>query len=239
MSAAPPWLVSTVVPRLAAELRAADERSASAPPPGGAGEGVRQAAVLLLFADIDIDTDTDTDIDTGPSAPQRAEILLTLRADHLRAHAGQVAFPGGRAEPGDPDPARTALREASEEVGLDASSVTVVAELPVLRVVPSNNDVTPVVAWWHRPGPLVPDRSEVSAVARTRLAQLADPAVRIGVRHPAGGVWPGFRLPELLVWGFTAWVLDRVVAACGLEVGWDRSPVLEMPPPASRPLRAG
>ncbi|MGF1664437.1 MAG: NUDIX hydrolase, partial [Kineosporiaceae bacterium] len=200
-----------------------------APPPGGGGGEVRRAAVLLLLAG------------AGPGeveAADGAEILLTLRAGHLRSHAGQVAFPGGRAEDGDAGPATTALREAAEEVGLDRSSVTVVAELPVLRVVPSNNDVTPVVAWWDRPGPLVPDRSEVAAVSRVGLRELADPASRVGVRHPAGGVWPGFRLPELLVWGFTAWVLDRLLAACDLEVAWDRSPVLELPPPASRPARA-
>jgi 8-oxo-dGTP pyrophosphatase MutT (NUDIX family) len=230
VSTAPPWLADGVVPRLAAYLRAAGERTGPAPPPGGTGDGARRAAVLLLLA--------DGGSQRGAAA-EGAQILLTLRAGHLRHHAGQVAFPGGRAEAGDPDPATTALREAAEEVGLDRSSVTVVAELPVLRVVPSNNDVTPVVAWWDRPGPLVPDRSEVAAVARVGLTELADPAVRIGVRHPAGGVWPGFRLPELLVWGFTAWVLDRLVAACDLEVGWDGSPVLELPPPASRPARTG
>jgi 8-oxo-dGTP pyrophosphatase MutT (NUDIX family) len=230
VTSVPPWLVGTVVPRLGADLRSAGERTAPAPPPGGSGDGARRAAVLLLLA---------AAAGAGSATPGGAEILLTLRAGHLRAHAGQVAFPGGRAEAGDTDPATTALREAAEEVGLDRSSVTVVAELPVLRVVPSNNDVTPVVAWWDRPGPLAPDRSEVAAVARVRLTELADPEVRIGVRHPAGGVWPGFRLPELLVWGFTAWVLDRLVAACGLEVGWDRSPVVEMPPSPSRPARAG
>jgi len=231
VTAAPAWLGGTVVARLGDDFRAARDRSAPRPPPGGAGSA-RRAAVLLLFA-------AAAEWGTAPASPAGTEVLLTRRAAHLRAHAGQVAFPGGRAEPGDPDPAGTALREAAEEVGLERSSVTVVAELPVLRVVPSNNDVTPVVGWWHRPGPLVPDRSEVESVTRVRLARLADPAVRIGVRHPAGGVWPGFDLPGLLVWGFTAWVLDRVVAACGLEVAWDRTPVVELPPPAPRPAEPG
>jgi hypothetical protein len=119
----------------------------------------------------------------------------------------------------------------------------VVAELPVLHVVPSNNDVTPVVGWWHRPGPLRPDLEEVDAVTTVALRELADPRVRVGVRHPSGGVWPGFDLPGgFLVWGFTAWVVDRVLAACGLDAPWHGSPVLEMPPRdptnASLPRRA-
>lgn len=252
MTEPPGWLAHGAVPRLREDLLTARDRLAPYDP----GTDARQAAVLLLFgpgtatttsATTSASTATTT---SGPDPrtpghdadPRSAHLLLTRRSAHLRSHAGQVAFPGGRVEPGDTGPAATALREAAEEVALDPSSVTVVAELPVLHVVPSNNDVTPVVGWWHAPGPLRPDLHEVDAVTTVPLADLADPAVRIGVRHPSGGVWPGFDVPGgFLVWGFTAWVVDRVLASCGLDGAWDASPVLEMPPrvPASGPVPGG
>lgn len=227
MTHPPAWLTDDVVPRLREELHGARDRLAH----GGPGVEARQAAVLLLFG-----PDAPSGGPTATDGPRDARLLLSRRSAHLRSHAGQVAFPGGRVEPGDAGPSATALREAAEEVALDPASVTLVAELPVLHVLPSNNDVTPVVGWWHRPGELRPDLVEVDAVNAVRLADLADPAVRIGVRHPAGGVWPGFDVPGgFLVWGFTAWVVDRVLVACGLDTPWDRAPVLEMPPrlPAS------
>ena len=221
MSDPPSWLIDDAVPRLREELDEARDRLAHGDP----GVDARQAAVLLLFGPDAPGAPTSAD------GPRAARLLLSRRSAHLRSHAGQVAFPGGRVEPGDVSPSATALREAAEEVALDPASVTVVAELPVLHVLPSNNDVTPVVGWWHRPGPLQPDLVEVDAVSTVRLADLADPAVRIGVRHPSGGVWPGFDVPGgFLVWGFTAWVVDRVLVACGLDTPWDGAPVLEMPP---------
>src|ERR1700761_5653866 len=57
-------------------------------------------------------------------------LLLTQRADHLSDHAGQISFPGGRREPEDTDAAATALREAKEEVGLDAEHCEVIGEMP-------------------------------------------------------------------------------------------------------------
>ena len=72
-------------------------------------------------------------------------VLLTQRTAHLRDHAGQIAFPGGRAEPDDADAIETALRETEEEVGLDRRHVEVLGALPVYRTV-TNYDVTPAAA---------------------------------------------------------------------------------------------
>src|SRR5262249_51445377 len=106
-------------------------------PPTGDG---RPAAVLMLFGE-------------GPDGP---DVLLIERAPDLRSHAGQPAFPGGATDPGDASPADTALREATEEVGLDPSGVEIVAILPRIFLPPSGFVVTPVLAWWREPAPVAP-----------------------------------------------------------------------------------
>ena len=161
-------------------------------------------------------------------------------------HGGQAAFPGGGAEAGDAGASATALREAAEEVGLDPSTVDVLGLLPALPVPVSGYLVTPVLAWQADESALVVgDPDEVVAVHRVPLAVLADPARRVRVRSPAapaaraegregpgpglpGAVrrWygPGFTLDGLLVWGFTALLLDAVLRTAGLERPWASGP---------------
>ncbi|WP_308469894.1 NUDIX hydrolase [Kineococcus rubinsiae] len=162
----------------------------------------RPAAVLVLFAD-------------GPAGP---EVLLTERAGTLRQHSGQVAFPGGRGDPGDASPAATALREAAEETGLDPAGVDVLGTLPELLLAHSRHAVTPVVAWWREPSAVgVVDPAEVARVERVPLAELLADASRRRVRAPGGYSGPAFAVRGLLVWGFTAEVLVRVLALGGLD----------------------
>lgn len=107
--------------------------------------------------------------------PGGLHVLLTQRATHLRDHAGQISFPGGRAEPEDGSPERTALREAEEEVGLDERYVDVLGQLPVYRTVTAY-EVTPVVGL-IRPGfSLRLDAFEVAEAFEVPLAFLMDPA---------------------------------------------------------------
>ncbi len=180
-------------------------------PPASGG---RPAAVLLLLAE-------------GPAGP---DVLLIGRATTMRSHAGQPAFPGGAADPGDGGPVGTALRESAEEVGLDPGSVQVLAMLPALWLPPSGFVVTPVLAWWHTPHPVSAlDGAEVAMVARVPVRELIDPANRTRVRHPSGYVGPAFAVQDLLVWGFTAGLLDRVLSAGGWEVPWDTSRLRELP----------
>ena len=73
-----------------------------------------------------------------------------------------------------------------------------------------------------RPGPLENAR-EVAAVARVPIAELVDPTSRLQVTHPSGWVGPAFEVRDLLVWGFTAGLLDRLLALGGWERPWDRS----------------
>ena len=104
----------------------------------------------------------------------RLTVLLTRRNDCLRDHAGQISFPGGRAEPVDADAAATALREAEEEIGLPADRVEVIGSLPVYATV-SAYLVTPVVAL-VRPGFAVRlDSGEVTEVFEVPLDYLMQP----------------------------------------------------------------
>ncbi len=205
----PDWLAPLV--RAARTAAAGDFlRPTPAAPPGGG----RRSAVLILLAD-------------GPAGP---EVLLIQRAEQLRKHAGQPAFPGGAADPEDGGPEDTALREAAEEVGLDRAGVRVVALLPELYVAPSGFAVTPVLAWWHAPHPVgVVDPAEVARVERVPVAELVDPANRCRVRHPSGHVGPAFTVRGMIVWGFTGAVLDRLLELAGWAGPWDPDVVRELP----------
>ncbi|MGB7450304.1 MAG: CoA pyrophosphatase [Ornithinimicrobium sp.] len=173
----------------------------------------RQSAVLMLFA-------------PGSGG---TEVVLTQRAATLRAHAGQVSFPGGGHEEGDVSATATALREAREEVGLRESEVSVLAALPPLHIPVSRYDVTPILGWWHSPGRIwARQRAEVQRVVRVPLDTLLDPATRFRVRHPSGYTGPGFAAGSLTVWGFTAGLLDSIFEVAGLTRPWDRSVVREV-----------
>jgi 8-oxo-dGTP pyrophosphatase MutT (NUDIX family) len=165
-----------------------------------------------------------TELADGPG------VLLIERAANMRTHAGQVAFPGGASDATDPDPVATALREAEEEVGLDAAAVQIVAQMPALFIPPSGFLVTPVLAWWPQPRPLHPlVPAEVAHVAVVSVAALADPANRFLVQHPSRRIGPGFEVDGLFVWGFTAGLLDALLRLGGWSRPWDESRVRLLP----------
>ena len=177
-------------------------------------EGGRQSAVLMLFGE-------------GPDGP---DLLLIQRASTVSSHAGQPAFPGGAVDDTDADVVAAALREAEEETGLDPAGVHVFATLPALWLPPSGFVVTPVLGWWREESPVgVVDAGEVESVVRVPLAELLDPANRVSVSHPSGFVGPAFEVRGLLVWGFTAGLLSRLLAIAGLERPWDTSVVRPLP----------
>jgi 8-oxo-dGTP pyrophosphatase MutT (NUDIX family) len=107
--------------------------------------------------------------------PEGLAVLLTQRATQLRNHAGQISFPGGRIEPSDADPKAAALREAHEEIGLDARFVSVIGYLTD-HVLFSGFRVTPVVAFVQPGFELLLDAKEVQDTFEVPLSFVFDPA---------------------------------------------------------------
>ena len=148
-------------------------------------------------------------------------VLLTQRTDHLEAHPGQISFPGGRVEPVDADAAATALREAHEEIGLEAEFVDVLGVMPTYTT-GTGFIVTPVVAL-VRPGFAVKaDPFEVAEVFEVPLSFLMNPANHrrhaievAGVRReflsmPWDGIDAHGRPKRYFVWGATAAMLRNL-----------------------------
>jgi 8-oxo-dGTP pyrophosphatase MutT (NUDIX family) len=201
------------VPAWLRELAAAAGTMEISPLLAPPATGGRASAVLVLFAD-------------GPGGP---DLLFILRSEGLRLHAGQPAFPGGAIDAGDEGPVGAALREAAEEVGLDPDGVEVVGTLPELFIERTGFRVVPVLAWWRQPSAVAPvDAGEVAAVERVSVAELADPAVRLMVRVPDGRTTPAFRVRGMLIWGFTAALVDRLLALAGWEKPWDIAKVMDL-----------
>ena len=148
-------------------------------------------------------------------------MLLTQRTDHLSAHPGQISFPGGRAEPEDADSVATALREAHEEIGLDASEVEVLGQLPPYTT-GTGFVVTPVVGLVGASASLTADPFEVAEVFEVPLAWLMDPgnhqrhAVEIAGQQreflsiPWQGVDAAGEPRRYFIWGATAAMLRNL-----------------------------
>ena len=141
--------------------------------------------------------------------PPGLTVLFTQRTPHLRSHSGQVAFPGGRAEPGDASLERTALRETEEEIGLDPAAVEILARLPDYRT-RTGYVVTPVVGLLTAPLVLKPDPREVAEVFEVPLEFLLDERNRQRRTREFQGQQVGYYVFEYerrVIWGATAGML--------------------------------
>ncbi|WP_373876729.1 NUDIX hydrolase [Lolliginicoccus levis] len=185
----------------------------------------RPAAVLMLFGGSE-----QSDPRRPGGLPDDAFILLTQRAATMRQHRGQVAFPGGAADPGDAGPVDTALREAREETGLDPAGVRPLSLLPGIYVPVSGFEVTPVLAYWETPSPIgVVDPTEASRVDTVAVHDLIEPGNRFALRHPDIPYdSPAFVTDGMLIWGFTAGLLAGMLSVSGWEKPWDQSDVRDM-----------
>ena len=151
-----------------------------------------------------------------------ARVVLTRRAATLRSHRGEVSFPGGRADPGE-DLVAAALREAAEEVSLDAGIVEVIGALGQLQTISSRALITPYVGIVAQRPVLEPNPHEVDRVFDVSLADLLADGVH---RTEIWGLGTTeievqfFDLPADIVWGATARILvDLLGRVTGTRVG--------------------
>lgn len=155
---------------------------------------LRQAAVLIPILDL---------------GEGEARVLLTHRTDHLPSHAGQVAFPGGKMETGDPTPADAALREAEEEIGLDRTQAETIGYLDPY-VTSSGFEIHPVISLIG-PGALFrPDPNEVAEIFDVPLRFLMTPENHgVGSRVWHGGERRYYVMPygRHYIWGVTAGII--------------------------------
>ncbi len=162
----------------------------------------RESAVLVLLQEVAGDL----------------EVTLIERTADRSAHSGQIAFPGGRRDPEDASLLDTALREAREEVDLEADKVAVVGALTALYIPVSRFHVYPFVAYAPSPLVLLPSPLEVARIIQTPLSLLFAPQNRIiaeikPVLTPEEPIEvPAYKLPNdgTLVWGATAMILSEL-----------------------------
>ncbi|SEK85010.1 8-oxo-dGTP pyrophosphatase MutT, NUDIX family [Roseovarius azorensis] len=146
-----------------------------------------------------------------------ARVILTKRSSALKHHPGQIAFPGGKQDAQDPDITATALREASEEIGLDPGNVEVLGYLPKHETV-TGFDVTPVMARVHAPFQPRAQAGEVDEVFDVPLAHLLDPGrFRVEKRLWRGNWRHYYTVPfgPYYIWGATARILRSMADLAG------------------------
>ena len=163
----------------------------------GRAGGITAAAVLIALV----------------ARPEGLSMLLTRRTAHLTDHAGQISFPGGRAEPEDASAVETALRETEEEIGLARHHIDILGSLPDY-VTGTGYRVTPVVGLVQPPFSLLPDPNEVAEIFEVPLAFLMDGGnhQRRSVSLAPGQSRSFYTMPydRFFIWGATAGMLRNL-----------------------------
>lgn len=150
-------------------------------------------------------------------AHDELSVVFTQRTSHLKHHSGQISFPGGRAEPEDPTPEFTALRETEEELGLARDRVEVLARLPEYCT-RTGFCITPVVGLLAPPLVLSPDRREVEEVFEVPLGFLLDPRNHERHTREYQGQMVGYyviQYGERHIWGATAAMIVNLYRMLG------------------------
>ena len=153
--------------------------------------------------------------------PEGLHVLFTERSKELRAHAGQISFPGGRVELSDADAPAAALREAHEEVGLDKEDVEILGMLDDCPTFVTGFVITPVVGLINPLAftsagryPWNPSPAEIAALHELPLADFLDPRnLRIEMREREGRMFElyWYTVQEQVVWGATARILSQLI----------------------------
>lgn len=144
-------------------------------------------------------------------------VILTKRPEHMRSHPGDVVFPGGRMEKGE-EPARTAIREACEEIGLPPDAVTVLGALSPVTTRDPLNLIIPVVARVDRPAELYPDRSEVEVIIEPTMRELFDDDNWRTSRWFGRTMW-FYEFADGIMWGATGFMMRELIAFVRGEAG--------------------
>ena len=152
-----------------------------------------------------------------PDSDGTARIVLTERLTYDGHHSGEVSLPGGKFDPGDADLTATALREAAEEVALDAdgAGVVIVGRLDDLWIPVSDYRITPIVAMAPRRPALAPNPGEVARILEPALSSFLPAAPIEVVERSIRGLplrYGGYRVDRLHVWGATARILGQLGA---------------------------
>jgi 8-oxo-dGTP pyrophosphatase MutT (NUDIX family) len=185
------------LPGLDAQLRFAPTPPRSGWRPGDMPADARRAAVLVLLYPLDNDV----------------AVPLTVRASGLARHAGQISLPGGAADEGE-TLAQAALRETSEEIGVDPATVRVLGELTPVHVLVSGFTLHPVVGVTDERPAFIAAPGEVDEIVEVPVADLRDASrIRRGTRVREGVAveYPYFDLRGHQVWGATAMVLGEFI----------------------------
>jgi 8-oxo-dGTP pyrophosphatase MutT (NUDIX family) len=187
--------VTPLVERLRTAVRPLGEMLPEPP------EGLRSASVLLLC---------------DPSTPG-VPLLFVLRSTELRQHPGQIAFPGGSAEPDDADVVATALREANEELGIEPENVEVIGLLSPFSTVVSDRWLTPVVGLERSPSTLRTDHFEIAEWFRIDLAELmtAPHIVRELERDGLRRSVHFYETSQRVIWGITGAIVHELLELLG------------------------
>jgi 8-oxo-dGTP pyrophosphatase MutT (NUDIX family) len=153
--------------------------------------------------------------------PEGLHVLFTERSKELRAHAGQISFPGGSVDVGDADARAAALREAREEVGLDEQHVEVLGILDDCPTFVTGFVITPVVGLidplaFTAAGryPWAPSPAEIAALHELPLVEFCDPAnLRVEMREREGVLFElyWYTVQGQVVWGATARILNQLI----------------------------
>ncbi len=144
--------------------------------------------------------------------PGGMTVLLTQRTRHMNSHAGQISFPGGRREPGDPSPEETALRETEEEVGLDRRHVDLIGRLGV-HDTGTGYRVLPVVGLVVPPFDLTLEPTEVEEVFEVPLDFVMEPVnhgVETRLHRGKEREFPILPWGDYFIWGLTARLLREL-----------------------------
>ncbi|HSH02138.1 MAG TPA: CoA pyrophosphatase [Anaerolineae bacterium] len=139
--------------------------------------------------------------------------VLTRRVATLRAHSGQISFPGGRQDPPE-SLATTALRETEEEIGIPQQQIKLLGPLTQLYIPPSDFEVHPFVGWLDQRPIFRPNPNEVDAVLETPLEALFNPQIQFVEQRDINGLMmtvPYFHLHNSKVWGATAMILGEMI----------------------------